>query len=187
MNVIKINVSFKKGFCTVDGIPLKTGDIESAKLVFDFDESRGEKFFNMKSPDGNDVLTGRIINNELRLFSVNKKTLQKISIFKVSGKYDFEVTLYQKGQKITSATGYLNVNENVVDIDNLEYFIDEGRCSLYVDDTYFVLEDISNSYLICPAIMLEKRLLFNINLPKKLDNIYTIRPHILKGLINGTR
>ena len=45
MNVIKINVSFKKGFCTVDGIPLKTGDIESAKLVFDFDESRGEKFF----------------------------------------------------------------------------------------------------------------------------------------------
>lgn len=74
MNVIKINVSFKKGFCTVDGIPLKTGDIESAKLVFDFDESRGEKFFNMKSPDGNDVLTGRIINNELRLFSVNKKT-----------------------------------------------------------------------------------------------------------------
>lgn len=188
MNIIKINVSFKKGFCTVDGIPLKVGDIESAKLIFDFDEPRGEKIFNMKNPSGDEVLTGRIINNELRLFTVVKKTLQKCSIFKVPGKYEFEVSLYKKGQKITSATSYLNVKENVVDIDNLEYFIDEGRCSLYVDDTYFVLSDISNSYLICPAILLEKekRLIFNISLPKKLDNIYTIRPHILKGLINGT-
>lgn len=186
MNIIKINVSFKKGFCTVDGIPLKVGDIESAKLVFDFDEFRGEKFFNMKNPSGDEVLTGKIINNELRLFSIDKKTLQKCSIFKVAGKYEFEVSLYEKGQKITSATSYLVVNENVVDIDNLEYFIDEGKCSLYTDDTFFVLSDTSNSYLICPSVLLEKKLIFNINLPKKLDNIYTIRPHVLKGLINGT-
>lgn len=126
MNVIKVNVNFKKGTCTKDERLLVSGDYNSTKLVFDFDVSDegNTKIFELKNPSGELVFMQEIINNEVVLVGVDDKG-QLCSIFKEAGLYIFEISLYEGDSRLTSAYNYIDVAEEQVVIDGkvLDYYL----------------------------------------------------------------
>jgi len=189
MNVINIDVSFEKGTCNVDGIPLVKGDIDSTKLVFKFDRDDGVKEFKMKSPDGQVLYHNKIKNNEIRLYSINKDTGKKETLFYQPGKYMFEILLFKDGELLTSPFSYLEVRENLVEIDNIEYFIEDEHMAVYKNQDLFVISAretlVCPATIVCPTISGEKFLIFNMILPKRLTNIQSFKLEKLKGYIDS--
>lgn len=68
MNVIKVNIDFEQGICRNEGISVITGDYNSTKVVFEFNDSAtGTKIFEMKNPKDELVYADEILNNEIVL------------------------------------------------------------------------------------------------------------------------
>lgn len=116
MNVIKINVSFKNRTIYKSGVDLTSGDYNTTKLVFTFDRQDGRKVFEMKDEDGNLVLITDIINNEVELVGKDENG-KNASLFKQEGKYIFEISLYDRDSKLTSAFDFIKVKQEQVEID----------------------------------------------------------------------
>lgn len=115
MNIINVNIDFTKGINKITGINLITGDYASTKMVFQFDRTDGTKVLEMKSPSGELVYLGEIINNEVVLARVNNGL--NYSIFSSEGRYIYEVSLYVDDSKLTSVKGELPVAKEQVIID----------------------------------------------------------------------
>lgn len=124
MNIIKVNVNFKKGTCTKDERLLVSGDYNSTKLIFDFDVEDGTKIFELKGPDGALVFMQEIENNEVTLVGVDDEG-QLCSIFAQAGLYVFEISLYKGDSRLTSAYNYIDVAPEQVVVDGkvLEYYL----------------------------------------------------------------
>lgn len=116
MNIINININFKKGENKLMGIPVITGDYGSTKLHFYFDRSDGTKVFELKNPLGEIRYLGEIIDNEIVLTGVDDGV--NYSIFNVAGLYTYEVSLYSGDSKLTSVSGHLPVKQEQVIIDD---------------------------------------------------------------------
>ena len=115
MNIINVNIDFTNGINKITGINLITGDYASTKMVFQFDRTDGTKVLEMKSPSGELVYLGEIINNEVVLARVNNGL--NYSIFSSEGRYIYEVSLYVDDSKLTSVKGELPVAKEQVIID----------------------------------------------------------------------
>ena len=120
MNIIKVNIDFEQGICQNRGISVVTGDYNSTKIVFDFNENVDEsaatrKVFEMKNPSGELVYVDEIIDNEVVL--VGEEDDAMYSLFGEAGDYTFEVSLYGENSKLTSVCGYITAKEEQVIVD----------------------------------------------------------------------
>lgn len=118
MNVINVKIDFTKGTCEKTGISLITGDYNTTKVVFEFDESADNKtkMFEMKNPNDELVYVDEILNNEVILVGIDEN--QEIySLFTQEGDYIFEVSLYGTDSKLTSVCGYITANKEQVIVD----------------------------------------------------------------------
>ena len=70
----------------------------------------------MKSPNGELVLVTDIKNNEVILAGKDEEG-NNASLFKQEGRYVFEISLYNKDGKLSSASSYLNVKAEAVVVD----------------------------------------------------------------------
>ena len=116
MNEIKVIVNFKNKQCRTYAHELTSGDYNSTKLKFEFDVNEGRKVFEMKSPNGELVLVTDIKNNEVILAGKDEEG-NNTSLFKQEGRYVFEISLYNKDGKLSSASAYLNVKAEAVVVD----------------------------------------------------------------------
>lgn len=117
MNEILVYVSFKYGVVRNSGTALVTGDFNSTKLVFEFDEQpEGELVFELKSPKNEVLKVENVEDNQIILAGTTAEG-ETCSLFTIPGKYIFELSLYNAGSKLTSATGYLTVNQEQVLVD----------------------------------------------------------------------
>ncbi len=125
MNIIKVNIDFEQGICQNRGISVVTGDYNSTKVVFDFNENGEEesaatrKVFEMKNPSGELVYVDEIVNNEIVLVGYREENGEEVpySLFGEAGDYIFEVSLYGGDSKLTSVCGYITAKEEQVIVD----------------------------------------------------------------------
>lgn len=116
MNVIKVKVDFETGILyQQSGISLVAGDYNSTKIKFEFNEkaANGTKIFEVKNQEGNTIFVDQIINDEINLVYIDEEGKYH-SIFATSGKYTYEISLYDGDSKLTSKKGYLIVIEEQV-------------------------------------------------------------------------
>ena len=113
MNVININVDFKRGIVQKSGISLKTGDYNSTKILFSFDDDTGVKIFEIKDPFGNTIFEDEIVNNELILARFDGQGTA-YPIFTTEGIYVCEISLYKTNSKLTSASTDIYVTKEQV-------------------------------------------------------------------------
>lgn len=116
MNEIRVRVDFKNGICRKEGISLVTGDYNSTKMTFVFDEDVvGTKILKIKDSEDNLVYADEIENDEVVL--VGKDENDEIySLFQKEGDYTFEISLYGEDSRITSAYEYLTVRKEEIPI-----------------------------------------------------------------------
>ena len=121
MNVIKVQVDFQQGICAKKGISVVTGDYNSTKIEFEFDESaeNGIKMFEMKNPSEELVYADEIVDNEVILVGYKEEDGEEIpySLFGEEGDYTFEVSLYHEGSKLTSVCEYITARKEEVIVD----------------------------------------------------------------------
>lgn len=123
MNVIKVSIDFEQGICRNEGISVITGDYNSTKVVFEFNDSAtGTKIFEMKNPKDELVYADEIINNEVVLVGYKEEEGETTtySLFGEEGDYTFEVSLYQDNGKLTSVCGYITADKEQVIVDGEE-------------------------------------------------------------------
>ena len=129
MNVINVTIDFEKGICRREGISVVTGDYNSTKVVFAFnDDTTGKtKMFEMKDPDDNLVYLDEIVDNEVILVGkTEEEGEEKIySLFTKEGDYTFEVSLYGEDSKLTSVCDYITARKEEIVIGDgvIESFI----------------------------------------------------------------
>lgn len=114
MNEIKVSVNFKNKTISMIGENLTSGDYNSTKMCFEFDKQEGIKIFEMNDPHGQLVFSKEIQNNEIILAREDNDEFS--SIFNEKGKYVYEISLYDGDSKLTSASSYLLVDEEMVKI-----------------------------------------------------------------------
>ena len=114
LNEIRVRVDFKRGICRKEGISLVTGDYNSTKMTFFFDEDVvGTKILKIKDSEDNLVYADEIENDELVL--VGKDGEGEIySLFQKEGDYTFEISLYGEDSRITSAYDYITVRKEEI-------------------------------------------------------------------------
>ena len=125
VNVINVKIDFTRGICYKQGISVVTGDYNSTKVVFEFDESAetGTKVFEMKNPSGELVYADQIVNNEVILVGTKENEQHEgeiVSLFNEEGDYTFEVSLYGNDSKLTSVCGYITAHKEEVVVDGEE-------------------------------------------------------------------
>ena len=98
MNIINVKIDFEQGYCEKQGISVVTGDYNSTKIVFEFNESaaNGIKMFEMKDPDDKLVYVDEVIDNEIVLVGKKEEEGEEklYSLFNQEGDFTFEVSLY---------------------------------------------------------------------------------------------
>ena len=106
---------------TKKGISVVTGDYNSTKIEFEFDESaeNGIKMFEMKNPSEELVYADEIVDNEVILVGYKEEDGEEIpySLFGEEGDYTFEVSLYHDGSKLTSVCEYITARKEEVIVD----------------------------------------------------------------------
>ena len=121
MNVIDVKIDFKNGKCIKQGISVVTGDYNSTKVVFEFNEEaeNGRKVFEMKNPKDELVYADEIVNNEVVLVGEREENGETItySLFGEEGDYTFEVSLYGDNSKLTSVCDYITSRKEEVIVD----------------------------------------------------------------------
>lgn len=122
MNVIKIKIDFEKGLCQKEGISVVTGDYNSTKIEFEFNESAadGRKIFELKNSDDELVYVDEIVNNEVILVGKREEEGEEklFSLFNKEGDYTFEVSLYGENSKLTSVYDYITARKEQVIVDD---------------------------------------------------------------------
>ena len=100
-----------------DSIKLVENDYKLNRFLFDFDIEDGTKVFEMKTPTGKSW-TKEIVDGILELADKNEQE-ETISILPETGEYEFEVSLYKNGGKVTVASkGHFYVRNEVVKDDD---------------------------------------------------------------------
>ena len=121
MNVIKIKIDFEKGLCQKEGISVVTGDYNSTKIEFEFNESAadGRKIFELKNSDDELVYVDEIVDNEVILVGKREEEGEEklFSLFNKEGDYTFEVSLYGENSKLTSVYDYITARKEQVIVD----------------------------------------------------------------------
>lgn len=121
MNVINVKIDFVKGICHKQGISVVTGDYNSTKVVFEFNEeaNSGTKMFKMKNPSGELVYADQIVNNEVILvgYEEDNGETTTYSLFGEEGDYTFEVAWYKDNGRITSVCDYITATKEQVIVD----------------------------------------------------------------------
>ena len=122
MNVIKIKIDFEKGLCQKEGISVVTGDYNSTKIEFEFNESAadGRKIFELKNSDDELVYVDEIVDNEVILVGKREEEGEEklFSLFNKEGDYTFEVSLYGENSKLTSVYDYITARKEQVTVDD---------------------------------------------------------------------
>lgn len=122
MNVIKIKIDFEKGLCQKEGISVVTGDYNSTKIEFEFNESAadGRKIFELKNSDDELVYVDEIVDNEVILVGKREEEGEEelFSLFNKEGDYTFEVSLYGENSKLTSVYDYITARKEQVIVDD---------------------------------------------------------------------
>lgn len=143
MNIINVNIDFKNGTCEKTGISVVTGDYNSTKIVFEFNEEAvGTKMFELKNPSGNLVYVDEIINNEVILVGTEEVEGEEqiYSLFDEEGDYTFEVSLYGADSKLTSVCDYITARKEQV-------IIDEKVVEEYIPTFELLLNQITEKIL----------------------------------------
>ena len=121
MNEIKVLINFKEEKNIIYGTKPITGDYNSTKLVFTFEDNPiGTKVLKIRHKESdNPVYVGEINNNEVVLTSVDEND-KNHSIFTDSGIYILEVSLYNEDSKLTSVYSEFLVNKEQIEISDVE-------------------------------------------------------------------
>lgn len=126
---IHINVSFLKRTLTKKDVSVGViqGDYNTTKMVFNIEEdvSQYSVRLEMSNPLGELIFAKNLTNNEVILGGEDEKG-NACSIFNTAGLYPFELVLYDKTSKLTSATGWLNVFEQKVNLESgksVDYYL----------------------------------------------------------------
>lgn len=117
MNEIKVLINFKEEKNIIYGTKPITGDYNSTKLVFTFEDNPvGTKVLKIRPKESNDpVYIGEIDGNEVILTSVDANE-KNHSIFTEAGIYILEVALYNGDSKLTSVYSEFLVNKEQIEI-----------------------------------------------------------------------
>lgn len=122
MNIIQVKIDFEKGLCQKEGISVVTGDYNSTKIEFEFNESAadGRKIFELKNSDDELVYVDEIVNNEVILVGKREEEGEEklFSLFNKEGDYTFEVSLYGENSKLTSVYDYITARKEQVIVDD---------------------------------------------------------------------
>lgn len=118
MNEIKILINFKEEKNIIYGTKPITGDYNSTKMLFTFEDNPvGMKVLKIRPKESNNpVYVGEINNNEVILTRVDEDN-KNHSIFSEAGVYILEVTLYNEDSKLTSVYSEFLVNKEQIEID----------------------------------------------------------------------
>lgn len=114
---IPVSVSFQKHTLTKKDSGVVQGDYNTTKFVFTFEEDVSDQriVFKMSNPSGELLLVKDLENNEIVLAGFDDKG-NVYSLFTTPGPYPFELVLYGENSKLTSATGWLAVNQRQVNM-----------------------------------------------------------------------
>ena len=123
MNELKITINFKTQKFIIDGIDLISGDYNSTKLVFNFEEDiEGTKTVEIRpllSDNKNPVFMSTIINNEVILVAKDEEN-NNASPFSNGGTYLMEVSVYGENSKLSTITKHFNVlDEEIILTDDI--------------------------------------------------------------------
>lgn len=112
MNELKATINFTKQTFVINGVDLISGDYNSTKITFNFEDSKeGTKILEIRpkdSEDKNPTFMGEIINNEVILVSKDSEE-HSISPFTNGGVYLLEVSVYGDDSKLSTITKSINV------------------------------------------------------------------------------
>lgn len=117
MNELKATINFTKQTFVINGVDLISGDYNSTKITFNFEDSKeGTKILEIRpkdSEDKNPTFMGEIINNEVILVSKDSEE-HNISPFTDGGVYLLEVSVYGDDSKLSTITKSINVLEEQI-------------------------------------------------------------------------
>lgn len=101
------------------------GDYNTTKMVFNIEEdvSQYSVRLEMSNPSGELIFAKNLTNNEVILGGEDEEG-NPCSIFNAEGLHPYELVLYNETSQLTSATGWLNVVKQAVNIGN-------GKCVEY--------------------------------------------------------
>ena len=125
-----------------DSIKLVENDYKLNRFLFEFDIEGGTKVFEMKTPTGKSW-TKEIVDGILELADKNEQE-ETISILPETGEYEFEVSLYKNGGKVTVASkGHFYVRNEVVKDDDEAIETDKNYpvLSQLIEDTQAIKEN----------------------------------------------
>ena len=115
--VFDIKVFFDKNYIVSPDIQLVANDYNSVEFNFVFDRIEGRKVFELKKPDDT-IWIKDIENNKVILVDYDEDG-NCVPLINQSGKYTYEVVLYDENSKLTSVgTGAFKARSEVVDVDN---------------------------------------------------------------------
>lgn len=118
MNELYFTINFSKQKFIINGVDLISGDYNSTKIKFNFEDYKeGTKIIEIRpaqSEDKNPTFMSTIINNEVILTSTDEEN-HKISPFTNGGVYLVEVSVYGEDSKLSTITKSLNIlDEQIV-------------------------------------------------------------------------
>lgn len=112
MNELKATINFTKQTFVINGVDLISGDYNSTKITFKFEDFKeGTKILEIRpkdSEDKNPTFMSEIINNEVILVSKDSEE-HSISPFTNGGVYLLEVSVYGDDSKLSTITKSINV------------------------------------------------------------------------------
>lgn len=112
MNELLITINFTTQKFIINGIDLISGDYNSTKIKFNFEDNKeGTKVVEIRpldSEDKNPTFMSTIINDEVILVSKTEEDVNT-SPFTKGGTYIMEVSLYNEDSKLSTITKHFNV------------------------------------------------------------------------------
>lgn len=137
---INVKVSFLKHTIIKKDFGVVEGDYNTTKMVFEFEEDVSDQriVFKMSNPDGELILMKDLVDNEVTLVGYDDEG-EVYSLFNTAGLHAFELVLYGDDSKLTSATGWLNVNKRQVNVGM------EGGAEYYLPIMDEILSNISKA------------------------------------------
>lgn len=123
MNELKATINFTKQTFVINGVDLISGDYNSTKIIFNFEDFKdGTKILEIRpkdSQDKNPTFMSEIKNNEVILVSKDSEG-HSISPFTNGGVYLLEVSVYGDNSKLSTITKSINVlSEQIILSDDI--------------------------------------------------------------------
>lgn len=117
MNELYFTINFSKQKFIINGVDLISGDYNSTKIKFNFEDYKeGTKVIEIRpalSEDKNPTFMSTITNNEVILTSIDESD-HKVSPFTTGGVYLVEVSVYGNDSKLSTITKSLNILEEQI-------------------------------------------------------------------------